>query len=270
MVLWPQPTRSHKAEGDETTGDGHDVGGVSSNVLAVGDKLPAKLLPSRLPCWSSKRPGPFLVGVGGGTASGKTSVANVVAERLTKLWGKGSVAAFSQDCFYKNLTEEQLCNVDKHNWDHPDAFDWQESVSVVKTLKLGGDVVVPSYDYANNRRFPIDKATCIPGGPPLRVVVVEGILLFHSDKLRDLFDLTLFVDVDEDERLCRRLQRDLAERGRDVDGVLAQYEQTVKPCYEAFCAPTKEFVDIVIPRGADNFKGIQVIIDVVTRNAQDR
>lgn len=220
-------------------------------------------------CWP-KRKGPFLLGVAGGTASGKTSVARNVEKELLRLWGEGTVASFSQDCFYKNLTAEEMVDAPNYNWDHPDAFDWEENIKVVQSLQGGGDVCVPAYDYANNCRFGLEKAQRISGQPPLRVVIVDGILLFHNQALRHLFDLTLFVDVDDDERLCRRLQRDVAERGRDVEGVLKQYENTVKPSYEAFCAPTRGFADIVVPGGAENRKGVQVIIDVVKNNAAPR
>lgn len=214
----------------------------------------------------SERAGPFVVGVAGGTASGKTCVADVVQKNLEMVpgWGKGSVASFSIDCFYKDLTSEQLKDVAAYNFDHPDAFDFDGLHKVMSQLRMAGTVQIPKYDYVNNRRCSESEAEVI-NGEHARVIIVEGILVLHSQRVRELLDLSVFVDVDSDTRLCRRLRRDVQERGRDVQGVLAQYERTVKPSFDAFCRPSKQFADIVVPRGVENGKAIQVLIDAVQK-----
>lgn len=210
--------------------------------------------------------GPFMVGIAGGTASGKSSVTHAVMRQLEEMWGEGTVATFSGDSFYKTLTGEQLVNVASYNFDHPDAVDWEDSLAVTRKIREGQKGTVPTYDYKNHRRLPEDMATVLDGSI-LRVVIVESILLFYNKEMRDLFDLRIFVDVASDTRLCRRVRRDVQERGRDVASVLTQYTQTVKPSFEAFCQPTKKHAHLIMPRGVENKKGLQVIVDAVRRHA---
>lgn len=210
---------------------------------------------------------PYLVGIAGGSASGKTTVTEVIQRHLEYVWGPGKLATFSQDCFYKDLTEEQMRDVASYNFDHPDALDWEESLRVVRELREGATVRVPRYDYTTNRRCPTEQSTKLDGGR-LRVVIVEGILLLHLKQMRELLDLRIYVDVPADERLCRRVQRDVAARGRTIEYVLQQYQATVKPSFEAFCEPTKRYADIIMPRGIDNPVGLQVIIGAIERHAR--
>lgn len=224
---------------------------------------------ARLPlenAFGMRHSGPFFVGIAGGTASGKTSVTNAVHCRLEEIWGPGSVARFSQDCFYRDLTEEQLKHLPSYNFDHPDAFDFDELMRVIRQLQDGDCVMVPKYDYSSHRRRPQEEA-CLLNGANLRVVIIEGILLFYYREIRDLFDLRVFVDVASDTRLCRRIRRDILERKRDVGFVLQQYQSTVKPSFEAYCQPTKKYAHIIMPRGIENERGLQVLIDAIERNA---
>lgn len=216
--------------------------------------------------WEGRPPVPFMVGIAGGTASGKSSVTKAVMRQLESRWGQGTVASFSQDSFYKTLTLDQLKDVASYNFDHPDALDWEESLAVTRKLRAGETALVPEYDYKEHRRQSAEKATMLDGSK-LRVIIVESILLFYNKEMRDLFDLRIFVDVASDTRLCRRVRRDVRDRGRDVAYVLAQYTQTVKPSFEAFCQPTKKYAHLIMPRGVDNEKGLQVIIDAVQRHA---
>jgi uridine kinase len=213
---------------------------------------------------STRSVGPFLIGIAGGTASGKTTVASAVQRELETAWGKGTVASFSQDSFYKSLDHDQLKDVASYNFDHPDAFEWQEFLKVLKSLKPGGKVRVPKYDFSRHQRMP-ESESSIYDGSQLHVVIVEGILLFHCPEVRELFDLRIFVDVDSDTRLCRRVQRDVRDRGREIKHVLAQYQSTVKPSFDAFCQPTKQYADIIMPRGIENNRGLQVILDCAQR-----
>mmetsp|Transcript_97232 Transcript_97232/g.208571 ORF Transcript_97232/g.208571 Transcript_97232/m.208571 type:complete len:301 (+) Transcript_97232:107-1009(+) len=216
--------------------------------------------------WDSRTPGAFLVGIAGGTACGKTTITHELKKHLEALWGPDTVAAMSMDSFYKGLTTEQLKDVSSYNFDHPDAFAWHEALDCLRSLRMGGCVSVPTYDFAEHRRFPVERSSAYDGAR-LRVIIVEGILLFYKAEIRNLFDLRIFVDVASDTRLCRRVRRDVKERNRNIKAVLNQYQSTVKPSFEAFCNPTKKYADIIMPRGIENERGMQTIIDAVQRNA---
>jgi len=209
--------------------------------------------------------GPFLVGVAGGTASGKKNMATAIKCRLEATYGASSVGVLDLTCFYKDLNGEELEHVGSYNFDHPDAIDWDRLISVMQALRNGQQVYVPAYDIANNCHA-TEGITL--DGSKLRVVVVEGILLFYTSTARSLFDLRIFTDVASDARLCRRIRRDVHERGRDVAQVLAQYQTQVKPAFEAFCQPTQKYADIILPRGMENRQGLQVILSAVQRNAE--
>lgn len=209
---------------------------------------------------------PFLIGVAGGTASGKSTVCKKIMEKL----GQDSidhrqrqVVCISQDSFYKELTDEEkmLANKGLFNFDHPDAFD---NDLIYKTLKeiLNEKVVnVPVYDFRKNSRKKDEVMTIYPAD----VVLLEGILVFYFPKIRDLFHMKLFVDTDPDTRLSRRVLRDTRERGRELEHILTQYTTFVKPAFEEFCLPTKKYADVIIPRGADN----EVAIDLIVRHIEE-
>ncbi|XP_076308041.1 uridine-cytidine kinase 2-B-like isoform X2 [Tachypleus tridentatus] len=209
---------------------------------------------------------PFLIGVAGGTASGKSTVCKKIMEKL----GQDSidhrqrqVVCISQDSFYKELTDEEkmLANKGLFNFDHPDAFD---NDLIYKTLNeiLNEKVVnVPVYDFRKNSRKKDEVMTIYPAD----VVLLEGILVFYFPKIRDLFHMKLFVDTDPDTRLSRRVLRDTRERGRELEHILTQYTTFVKPAFEEFCLPTKKYADVIIPRGADN----EVAIDLIVQTIRD-
>lgn len=158
--------------------------------------------------------------------------------------------SISQDCFYRDLTDEEKARAQKgrFNFDHPDAFDENLMYRTMKDILEGKKVVINSYDYRTNSICPTQTVTIYPAD----VVLFEGILVFYFPAIRELFHMKLFVDTDSDTRLARRVPRDINERGRDLDQVLNQYMLYVKPAFEEFCSPTKKFADVIIPRGADN------------------
>ncbi|XP_017354537.1 uridine-cytidine kinase 1 isoform X1 [Cebus imitator] len=202
---------------------------------------------------------PFLIGVSGGTASGKSTV----CEKIMELLGQNEVeqrqrkvVILSQDRFYKVLTAEQKAKALKaqYNFDHPDAFDNDLMHRTLKNIVEGKTVEVPTYDFVTHSRLP--ETTVVY---PADVVLFEGILVFYSQEIRDMFHLRLFVDTDSDVRLSRRVLRDV-RRGRDLEQILTQYTTFVKPAFEEFCLPTKKYADVIIPRGVDNMVAINLIV----------
>ncbi|XP_072246342.1 uridine-cytidine kinase 2-A isoform X2 [Leuresthes tenuis] len=203
---------------------------------------------------------PFLIGVAGGTASGKSSVCSKIMELLGQNeidHHQRQVAILSQDSFYKVLTPEQKTKALKgqFNFDHPDAFDNDLIITTLWDIKEGKTVHVPVYDFVSHSRKE-ETVTVYPAD----VLLFEGILMFYSQEIRDLFQMKLFVDTDADTRLSRRVLRDITERGRDLESVLAQYITFVKPAFEEFCLPTKKYADVIIPRGVDNIVAINLIV----------
>lgn len=175
------------------------------------------------------------------------------------------VAILPTDSFYKPLTAEQKADVRNYNFDHPSAFDWPLMIETLRALKRCEKVSVPHYDFVTHSRLP--TSSTIYGAD---VIIVEGILaLYHAD-VRSELDMKIFVDTDSDVRLCRRLRRDIAERGRDVNGVLLQYERFVKPAFDEFVQPTMQYADIVVPRGVDNKVAIDLIASHVANKMRER
>ncbi|XP_029169433.1 uridine-cytidine kinase isoform X3 [Nylanderia fulva] len=204
---------------------------------------------------------PFLIGVSGGTASGKSTVCKRIMEKLGQVdmdHQQRRVVCISQDSFYRNLTPAEKLKAEKgqYNFDHPDAFDDDLILQILQDILAGVKCEIPTYDYRTNSLMK-DQVTTIY---PADVVLFEGILVFYFPKIRDLFHMKLFVDTDSDTRLARRVPRDIKERGRDLDYVLNQYMNFVKPAFEEFCLPTKKFADVIIPRGADNTVAIDLIV----------
>eukprot|EP00128_Syssomonas_multiformis_P002829 Colp12_sorted_trinity150504_noHs@26772 len=181
----------------------------------------------------------FIVGIAGGTASGKTTVCEVIMEQLGQnnvADEKRQVVILHQDSFYKNLTEEQKANIRAYNFDHPDAFDFELLIKTLRDLKAGKAVEVPLYDFKTSSRLPQSRRLFPPD-----VILLEGILVLYIPELRDLMDMKLFVDQDSDVRLARRVVRDMNERGRDLESVLRQYVTSVKPAFDQYIMPTKEY-----------------------------
>eukprot|EP01118_Nematostelium_gracile_P008637 TRINITY_DN2865_c0_g1_i1.p1 TRINITY_DN2865_c0_g1~~TRINITY_DN2865_c0_g1_i1.p1 ORF type:complete len:470 (+),score=123.85 TRINITY_DN2865_c0_g1_i1:40-1449(+) len=200
---------------------------------------------------------PYVIGICGGSASGKTSVCNKVMKELGIQW----VALLSQDSFYRGLTPEESADAVNYNFDHPNAFDWELLTQTIDRLKQGKSVEVPVYDFSTHSRSATVKT--IYGGD---VIILEGILIFHSEKLRDHMDMKIFVDEDSDIRLARRIKRDVAERGRDVGGIINQYLRFVKPAFDDYIRPTMKYADLIIPRGVEN----RVAIEILVKSLKDK
>ena len=194
---------------------------------------------------------PILIGITGGTGSGKPTV----AEAIHSAFEGNSITMIMQDSYYKdqsNLTfEERL----KTNYDHPNSIDTQSMIKDLKSLMSGNSIEMPVYDFANNTRKS-ETVTIIP----TEIIIVEGILVLEDKDLRDLLDLKIYVDADADIRILRRMQRDIYERGRSMESVINQYLNVVRPMHEQFTEPTKKYADIIIPEGGRNKVAINVII----------
>lgn len=194
---------------------------------------------------------PFLIGVAGGTCSGKTTV----SERLAELAGDDNLALIKLDSYYITRDHQPIPERALANYDHPDAFDWQLLNDHMAALVAGASVPVPVYDYTNHTR-----STEVRMVDPARIVVVEGILVLYEPTLRDRFDLRVYVDTDADLRLIRRLERDVVERGRTPESIIAQYLATVRPSHEQFIEPSKRHADVIFPQGGMNEPALEVLL----------
>ncbi|XP_074542035.1 uridine-cytidine kinase-like 1 isoform X2 [Halichoeres trimaculatus] len=205
----------------------------------------------------------FVIGLCGGSASGKTTVANKIIEALDVPW----VVLLSMDSFYKvlNKDEQELAAKNEYNFDHPDAFDFELLISVIRKLKKGKSVKVPVYDFTTHCRRKEWKT--VYGA---NVVIFEGILAFANKELLKLLDMKVFVDTDSDIRLIRRLKRDISQRGRDISGIIKQYNKFVKPAFEQYIEPTVQSADIVVPRGGENFVALDLIVQHVHSQLEKR
>jgi uridine kinase len=204
----------------------------------------------------------LIIGICGGTASGKTSFAQKIAVSV----GFDKCLLLHLDDFYFSLDTEKLQRMaadNKYNFDHPDAFDFE---LLVKTLKKLGScqphekVEIPIYDHSTHSRSPLKR---VVGSQP--IIIIEGIHLFSDEKLCKMFDLKIFMDVDADERLIRRIRRDMANRSRSLDSVLTQYEKFVKPAYDYMIEPTRRLADVIVPRGAENEVGLKMVEGWISR-----
>lgn len=199
---------------------------------------------------------PLVIGIAGGTGSGKSTVARRVAEALTR----ASVAFVDMDAYYKNFAHLPLAERRRVNWDHPDAFDLDLFVDHLERLARGEAVEKPVYDFVEHVRAP--RTVTIA---PADVVVIDGILLFVDPRVRALCDVKVYVDADADVRLVRRLRRDMAQRGRPLDEILAQYLATVRPMHLQFVEPSKRYADVIVPRGGHNAVATEMIVAKIQR-----
>ena len=191
-----------------------------------------------------------IIGIAGGTGSGKTTVVRKIAEALPP----HCVAVVPVDSYYNDTTNLTMEERKAINFDHPDAFDWKLLTEHVKKLKNGEAVEQPTYSYIESNR---QKETIHVEPKP--VIIIEGIMALHNKKLRDAMDLKIFVDTDNDVRLIRNIRRDVVERGRTVEMVLDRYAKVLKPMHEQFIEPTKKFADLIIPWGGENRTGIHIL-----------
>ena len=192
----------------------------------------------------------ILIGIAGGSGSGKTVVARTIVREL----GSKRVVIIDQDSYYRDLEQVPFRDREARNFDHPDAFDNGLMLQHLRELLEGHAIEQPVYDYTQHRRTTETRRIS-----DHLVIVLEGILIFHDPELRALMDIKLYVDADSDVRLIRRLRRDLTERGRSVDAILRQYEDSVRPMHLQFVEPSKRFADVIIPGGGHN----KVAIDLV-------
>lgn len=197
----------------------------------------------------------LIIGIAGGTGSGKTTVVNQILHQLPA----DEVCVISQDSYYRqndNLTYEERTKI---NFDHPKAIDFELLVEHLKDLKKGKIIEQPVYSFVTHNRTKDTLKT-----HPRKVVIVEGILIFNNKILRDLFDIKIYVHADADERLIRRVKRDIDERGRDVNEVLSRYQTTLKPMHQQFIEPTKNYADIIIPNDRYNTVAIDIVRTVIS------
>ena len=198
----------------------------------------------------------FIIGIAGGTGSGKTTVVRKLIERLPK----GEVVVIPQDSYYKDSSHVPAEERQNINFDHPDAFDWRLLIKQIGELKEGRAIEQPTYSYILSNRLPETVHV-----EPKPVIIVEGIMALVNRKLRDMMDLKIYVDCDSDVRLIRNIQRDIVERGRTVDMVVNRYLEVLKPMHEQFIEPSKRYANIIIPEGGHNKPGIDIVCKYIER-----
>jgi len=201
----------------------------------------------------------LVIGIAGGTGSGKTTLMNNLIDQF-----RDHVTLLSHDNYYKrhdDLTYEERCQL---NYDEPAALETELMAAHLDQLRQGNAIDCPVYDFTQHNRS--DKTIRIV---PRKVIIVEGILIFENKELRDLMDIRIFVDTDADVRLCRRILRDVEERGRSLESVLRQYQNTVKPMHEMYVEPSKKFANIIVPEGGQNYVALDMITGRIRRHLEE-
>jgi uridine kinase len=193
---------------------------------------------------------PFVIGIAGGTGSGKTTVANAIVKRV----GAERIAFLPHDAYYRDFADLPKDALDGKNFDHPDSLETGLLVRDLRTLRQGLAVEMPVYDFKTHRRAKETRRV-----EPRKVILVDGILIYVEPELRKLFDVKIFVDTDSDIRLIRRIKRDIEERGRTLDSVVTQYETTVRPMHLEFVEPSKRYADLIIPEGGENAVALEFL-----------
>jgi uridine kinase len=204
---------------------------------------------------------PVVIGIAGGTGSGKTTIANVILKRA----GAEHIAFLPHDAYYRDLSDLTKPQKDTVNFDHPDSLETLLLVGHLKQLRKGKAVEIPVYDFTTHSRT--EKTILIEPHP---VIMVEGILVFTDAELRELFDVKIFVDTPSDIRFIRRLERDIRDRGRTMESVIQQYQTTVRPMHEEFVEPSKRFADVIIPEGGLNDVAMDMVVARVEELLQNR
>ena len=199
----------------------------------------------------------LIVGIAGGTGSGKTTVVNKIIGKLPE----GEVVVVPQDSYYKDNSHLPIEQRQEINFDHPGSIEFPLLINHLKRLKNGEIINMPIYSYLTCTRA--DETVKLQ---PKHVVIVEGIMILTNKKLREMIDIRVFVDADADDRLARVVKRDIIERGRSVDKVLERYEKTVKPMHLQFIEPSKRFADIIVPQGGNNKVAINILTSIIERN----
>jgi uridine kinase len=197
---------------------------------------------------------PIVIGVAGGSGSGKTTVVRRISESI----GPDAVAVLDHDRYYRDRNDLRLEERAALNYDHPDGLETDLLVAHVKALKDGRPVEVPSYDFSRHARLANTETVT-----PRRAIIVEGILVFADAPLRALMDVKIFVDTDSDTRFIRRLSRDVAERGRTMESVIEQYQSTVKPMHFEFVEPSKRYADVILPQGGHNAVAVDMLLSLI-------
>ena len=195
-----------------------------------------------------------MIGIAGGSGSGKTTL----ADRLVSYFGEDEVSILRHDSYYKRHDDMTYEERTRLNYDHPDAFDTALLCEHIRELKAGRPIEMPVYDYAVHNRS--DQTTTVLPNP---VIILEGIMIFAEPEVLELMDFRIFVDTDADERILRRIIRDVNKRGRSLESVIKQYRETVKPMHDQFVEPSKRKADIIIPEGAKNEAALQVIVELI-------
>ncbi|MBE7634782.1 uridine kinase [Tenacibaculum finnmarkense] len=197
----------------------------------------------------------FVIGIAGGTGSGKTTVVNQIINELPQ----NEVCILSQDSYYSQTDGLNHEERSKINFDHPKSIDFELLTEHLSDLKNNKTIEQPIYSFEKHNRINSTVKTL-----PKKVIIIEGILIFNNEKLRDLCDIKIFVHADADERLIRRVRRDIKERGRDVNEVLSRYQDTLKPMHQQFIEPTKSYADIIIPNDKYNTVAVDIVRTVIT------
>jgi uridine kinase len=196
----------------------------------------------------------FIIGIGGGTGSGKTTV----AQKINEIIGESNSVILPMDNYYKDMSHVPFEERKKYNYDHPDMIEFSLLVDHLKELLDGKSIKLPEYDFAKYTRT--GSFTLLDPKP---VIIIEGIFALYYEELRKFYDLSIFVDAESDVRFIRRLERDIKERGRTIDSVINQYLNMVKPMHDAYVEPSKKYADLIIPRGGFNEKAINVVVEFI-------
>lgn len=202
----------------------------------------------------------LVIGIAGGTGSGKTTVTNKILEHIDK----NRVVVIQHDFYYKDISVYGGKSPAEVNFDHPASLETDLLIEHIRRLKEGKPVDIPIYNFTTHKRMAETRRV-----DPKEIIIIDGILIFESKPLRDLMDIKIFVDTDADERLVRRMRRDILERGRSIESVMQQYMNTVKPMHIEFVEPSKVWADVIIPRGAENTVAIQMVASRIEMMIRD-